>query len=315
MQATGKHKDRSIVFKTRQNRISNRQTHKDRSIVFKTRQNRISNRQTHKDRSIVFKTRQNRASNRQTHNDRSIVFRTRQNRASNRQTHKDRSIVFKTRQNRASSRQTHKDRSSVFKTRQNRASNRQTHKDRTITDMCYVLATILFNMNVSQRDDCPQCYLTRARNGSRLGPFCVIGRTSCVQPASRAEPNSKHWFTTPFLGGRCRNAMFGVWGWTQTPSTGLPHPPTTAINDYAISLRKLSASNHSCFRFLSANEQWCSNGSKRVTDNSNYIRRFSFITAHVAYVSTNKTKIVWIETELFFYPGRARLMFTCVQGR
>ena len=25
------------------------------------------------------------------------------------------------------------------------------------------------------------------------------------------HPNSKHWFTTSFLGGRCRKAMLGVW--------------------------------------------------------------------------------------------------------
>ena len=45
----------------------------------------------------------------------------------------------------------------------------------------------------------------------------------------------------------------------------------------------------------------------------------SFITAHVAYASTNKTKLVWIETKLFssffFYPGRTRLKFTCVLRR
>ena len=52
-----------------------------------------------------------------------------------------------------------------------------------------------------------------------------------------------------------------------------------------------------------------------------YVRRnsqldVSFITAHVAFASTNKkTKIVWIETERFFYPGRMCLMFRCVLGR
>ena len=44
--------------------------------------------------------------------------------------------------------------------------------------------------------------------------------------------------------------------------------------------------------------RWCSNGTKFVTVNSNYIS----LTAHVAYPSTNKTKIVCIETELGFPP-------------
>ena len=47
---------------------------------------------------------------------------------------------------------------------------------------------------------------------------------------------------------------------------------------------------------------------------------FLFITAHIAYASTNKIKIVSVETELFslslsLYPWRTRLMFTCVFGR
>ena len=41
-----------------------------------------------------------------------------------------------------------------------------------------------------------------------------------------------------------------------------------------------------------------------------------FITDHVAYASSNKTKTVWIETELFFfYSGWMRLMFMCLLGR
>ena len=75
--------------------------------------------------------------------------------------------------------------------------------------------------------------------------------------------------------------------------------------------------------------RWCSNGSKFVTNNSNYISFFAVvvvvnavvvclfacllaclfllhITAHIAYASTNQTKIVSIQTELFsffFTPG------------
>ena len=54
---------------------------------------------------------------------------------------------------------------------------------------------------------------------------------------------------------------------------------------------------------------------KCLTNNSTYIRLLLFLTDHVAYASTNKTKIVWIETEFFFYPGWMRLMFTCMLGR
>ena len=43
----------------------------------------------------------------------------------------------------------------------------------------------------------------------------------------------------------------------------------------------------------------------------------SFIAASKVYTSANKTTIVWIETELFFfffYPGWMRLVFTCVRA-
>ena len=84
-------------------------------------------------------------------------------------------------------------------------------------------------------------------------------------------------------------------------------PSTTAVFSYAIESRKLSA-----------NEQffcWCSNRSKFVTNNSNNIRRL-FYNWPCCLGQSNKTKIVWIETELFFfYPGWMRLMFTCMLGR
>ena len=40
----------------------------------------------------------------------------------------------------------------------------------------------------------------------------------------------------------------------------------------------------------------------------------SFITDHVSYASSNKTKTVW-NFFFFFYPGWMRLMFTCVLWR
>ena len=37
-----------------------------------------------------------------------------------------------------------------------------------------------------------------------------------------------------------------------------------------------------------------------------------FITDHAAYASSNKTKIAWIKTKLFSYPGWMHLMFMCM---
>ena len=71
-------------------------------------------------------------------------------------------------------------------------------------------------------------------------------------------------------------------------------PLTTTVFSYSIGSRKLSAKEH-CFLFLFC--FWCSNSSKFVTNNSNYTRRF-VLCCHVAYASSSKTKIVWIETEL-----------------
>ena len=72
-----------------------------------------------------------------------------------------------------------------------------------------------------------------------------------------------------------------LWG---TPNIGSQLLPlTTAIIGYAIAC-------------------WCSKGSMFVKDNS-------FITIHIAYAVTNKSKIVWTKTELIlFYPGQRRLM-------
>ena len=101
-------------------------------------------------------------------------------------------------------------------------------------------------------------------------------------------------------------------------------PSTTAVFSYAIGSRKLSA-----------NEQLFI-GAKTVVSllqTTQIISDVCSITDHVAYASSNKTTIVSIETELFFplslffffffffsssslfYPGRMRLMFTCVLWR
>ena len=39
---------------------------------------------------------------------------------------------------------------------------------------------------------------------------CVPLLRACVPPVCVCQSNSKHWFTTSFLGGRCRKAMLGV---------------------------------------------------------------------------------------------------------
>ena len=51
---------------------------------------------------------------------------------------------------------------------------------------------------------------------------------------------------------------------SQTPSTGLRHPSTTAVFSYVIGSRKLSADEEFFY--------WYSNSSKFVTNNSDYIR-------------------------------------------
>ena len=65
--------------------------------------------------------------------------------------------------------------------------------------------------------------------------------------------------------------------------------------------------------------RWCSNGNTYVT--TQIIPGLSFITAHVAYASRNKTKLVWINTTflllllLFFtWGGRASCLRACLEG-
>ena len=88
-------------------------------------------------------------------------------------------------------------------------------------------------------------------------------------------------------------------------------PSTTAVFSYAIGSRKLSA-----------NEQFFLGAQTVVSllQITHIIPDVCFITDHVAYASSNKTKIVSFETELSFlffsfYQGWMRLMFTCVLGR
>ena len=93
-------------------------------------------------------------------------------------------------------------------------------------------------------------------------------------------------------------------------------PSTTAVFSYAIGPRQLSA-----------NEQffcWCSNSSKVVTNNSDYIRRLFYnwpCCLRQLKWNQNRLKRGWTLLLFsfflfsFFYPGWMRLMFMCVLGR
>ena len=84
-------------------------------------------------------------------------------------------------------------------------------------------------------------------------------------------------------------------------------PSTTAVFSYAIGSRKLSA-----------NQQFFA-GAQTVVSllqiTQTQIKGLSFIATYKVYTSTNKTTIVWIETELFFfYPGWMHL-WACLGTR
>ena len=110
---------------------------------------------------------------------------------------------------------------------------------------------------------------------------------------------------------------------TQTPSSGLRHPSLeegTGKRWLGVCLLpKLPALVYDTIgsRKLSANEQFFVGAQTVVSllHKAQIISDVCFITDHVAYSSSNKTQIVWIETELFSYPGWMRHMFTCVLWR
>ena len=77
-------------------------------------------------------------------------------------------------------------------------------------------------------------------------------------------------------------------------------PSTTAVFSYAIGSRKLSV-----------NEQFLVGAHTVVSllQTTQIMSDICFITDHVAYASSNKNWVIWIETELSFYPGWICLMF------
>ena len=86
-------------------------------------------------------------------------------------------------------------------------------------------------------------------------------------------------------------------------------PSTTAVFSYAIGSRKLSA-----------NEQFFvgAQTAASLLQTTQIISDVCFITDHVVYASSDKTKIVWIETELFFFftrGGCASCLRACLGAR
>ena len=91
-------------------------------------------------------------------------------------------------------------------------------------------------------------------------------------------------------------------------------PSTTAVFSYAIGPRKLSA-NEQVF-FLN-NFYWCSNISKFVTNNSNYIRRLFYV-AMLLTPAQIKPKSFESRRNFFFFKSgvdESHVYVTCVLGR
>ena len=124
---------------------------------------------------------------------------------------------------------------------------------------------------------------TSTRQGQRLLLLlraCTLDSSSTVE--RRVGSHSALLFSAVMVGWKlCRQ---------QTPSTGLRHPSTTAVFSYAIGSRKLSA-----------NEQFFAGAQTVVSllQTTQIKQGVSFIATNKVYTSTNKTTIVWIETELF----------------
>ena len=101
-----------------------------------------------------------------------------------------------------------------------------------------------------------------------------------------SSPNSKHWFTTAFL----QPLLYIV-----TPKVPENCQLTSSF-------------------FVGAQTV------VRLLQTTQIISDVCFITDHVAYASSNKTKIVWIETELFLFflpgvDGRASCLRACLGAR
>ena len=72
-------------------------------------------------------------------------------------------------------------------------------------------------------------------------------------------------------------------------------PSTTAVFSYAVGSTKLSANEQFCFCFFVGAQTVVS-----LLQTTQITSAVCFITDHVAYASSNKTKIVWIEKKFFY---------------
>ena len=91
-------------------------------------------------------------------------------------------------------------------------------------------------------------------------------------------------------------------------------PSTTAVFSYAIRSRKLSANEQFCFVLFFVGVQTV----VRLLQTTQIISDVCFITDHVAYARSDKTKIVSIQTELFSFftrGGCASWLCACLGTR
>ena len=129
---------------------------------------------------------------------------------------------------------------------------------------------------------------------SPFHPHTLIRRTRPGVKASLTTPLSACYHRSTRLGIKSEFYLSRGDSMRQTPSTGLRHPSFNHCRIYhVIGSRKLSA-----------NEKFFV-GAQTVVNllqTTQIISDICFITDHVAYASSDKTKIVWIETELSFLP-------------
>ena len=132
---------------------------------------------------------------------------------------------------------------------------------------------------------------------------------SC-EAATRCPRHSEHRF--PATSSKCLANFCPLQGTKvregegQTPNTGLRH-------------LSFSHCRHSVQKTVSERAFfcWCSNSSKFVTNNSDYIRRLFYNSScYLRQLKSNQNRLNRDGTLLLlFYPGWMRLIFTCVPGR
>ena len=122
-----------------------------------------------------------------------------------------------------------------------------------------------------------------------------------------------HWGPHSVRGYRQRGKLYHDWHKAVTKLQAQVYdilPSTTAVFSYAIGSRKLSA-----------NKQFFVGAQTAVSllQTTQIISAVCFITDHVAYARSNKTKIIWIETEIFFFflpwGGCASCLCACLGAR